>query len=152
VDLPPGPGARSVVGTRGNTITVPDVVEIHKKYAGNPIYEAVQSAAERFEVPKDIATRLVYVESRFGNPSANSAGAMGPAQVVGRIHDSAAKKIFGRPVAELTPEENIQYGLGYLRKLYEQHGSWNEAIQRYLGKGAKGDGNLRSSQYASLIE
>lgn len=50
-----------------------------------------------------------------------------------------------RTVTEaLTPVENVAYGAMYLRQLYDEHGTWGEAVRRYhSGDPARGDAYLR---------
>lgn len=158
VDVPPAsnPGARSVTGVRGQTVSVPAVTEIASKFANNPNLGLVQSIAQSKGIPVELATRLAFVENKFNHGNTNSAGASGVMQVRGfdpknntPVHDTESIRRFGKRVKDLSAQENIELGMDILRRNYEKTGSWKKAVERYLGSG--NDGNLTTAQYAELI-
>ena len=151
-----GPGSRSVTGVKGQTVSVPAIAEITKSFGSNPNLSTVQREAQARGIPPELATRLAYVENKFRHGNTNSAGASGVMQVRGYnpktgepVHDTEALRRFGRRVRDLTAEENIQLGMDILKRNYDATGSWQKAVERYLGNG--NDGNLTTAQYASLI-
>lgn len=87
-------------------------------------------AATRFNVPHDLAYRLIRQESQF-NPNARSnVGAIGLAQLM----PDTAKELH---VDASNPIENLVGGLKYLSQQYKRWGDWKLALASYnAGPGA----------------
>ena len=146
-------GSRVGQNLKGRNIVIPSADEIAEKFGKNPIYQAIVSTAQELGIPQDVAVRLGHVESGGSfnaNMRPNSAGAMGPIQVVPKHHNKLAQELYGKNVPELTPEQIIKVGLTFLKRNFEKHGNWQDAAHDYIGRGHD-DGNVESRVYAELI-
>lgn len=151
-------GARSTTNLRGSVITIPPIQELDTKFAENPNYQTLVQEAQAAGIPKEVAVRLGFVESG-GDYSAgrNAAGAQGPVQVTA-VHNDLSKQMFGKPVSQLTPQQNIKLGMQVLKNYYNETGSWEEAAMSYIGRGKANknlpepnDGQIYSRNYAQLV-
>lgn len=91
---------------------------------GNVDLVAAMHAAEaRYGIPFNLVVRLAWQESRF-NPRAHNVGsnASGIMQIVPRWHPG---------VDPWEPFQAIDYGAGYLARLYQQFGAWDLALKAY---------------------
>jgi hypothetical protein len=143
-------GSRSATNLAGKEVKIPPLHEIAQQHKDNPIYNAVVNRAADTGMPGDIAVRLAFVENKFRNSGANSAGAYGPLQVVAKLHNDEALARYGKKVPDLSPEQNIDLGLWILAQNYKKRGNWLDAVHDYIGRGDN-DGNMKSLDYAQLI-
>ncbi|MEY2956363.1 MAG: hypothetical protein RL123_1091 [Pseudomonadota bacterium] len=89
-----------------------------------PWLEAARAAARRHGVPEDLFVRLVERESGWDHAAVSSKGARGLAQLMpGTAADLA--------VDSADPEENLDGGARYLRRMYERFGTWRLALAAY---------------------
>ena len=92
--------------------------------------DVAKAAAAKHGVPEDLYLRLVQQESGW-NPSAISPkGAVGLAQLMPATADMLGIDIDN-------PQENLDGGARYLRRMYDKFGSWRMALAAYnAGPGA----------------
>jgi soluble lytic murein transglycosylase-like protein len=97
------------------------------RYRGNykgQYLETAKAAARRHGVPEDLFLRLVQQESGW-NPSAKShKGATGLAQLM-----PGTARLMGVDIDD--PQQNLDGGAKYLRKMYDKFGSWRLALAAY---------------------
>ena len=74
------------------------------------------------KLPVGLLSRVAWQESRFDPKAKSHAGALGIMQIVPRWHPD---------VNPLNPVESIYYAAEYLRKLYNQVGTWELALASY---------------------
>lgn len=91
-------------------------------------------AERRYSLPEGILSRMAYQESRFRDDIItgevkSSAGATGLMQIIPRYHPN---------VDPLDPVASIYYAAKYLKGLYNQFGTWAQALAAYNW----GPGNL----------
>jgi len=102
--------------------TTQDARENEERYRGH-----IAAAEARSGLPEGLLHRLIYQESRFRTDIitgalVSSAGAVGIAQIVPRWHPG---------VNALDPEQSIDYAAGYLARLHNRFGSWQQALAAY---------------------
>lgn len=95
--------------------------------SAGPYLGEIAKAERTHGLPRDLLARLLYQESRYRQDIITGevrshAGAVGIAQIVPRWHPT---------VDPLNPVESIHYAARYLRKLYDQFGSWRLALAAY---------------------
>lgn len=88
---------------------------------------AIEQAELNYGLPAGLLSRLLYQESRYRSDiiegrTVSAAGALGIAQIVPKWHPG---------VDPLDPYAAIDYAAGYLRTLYRQFGSWDNALAAY---------------------
>ena len=96
------------------------------------VQSAVDASAEQ-RVDPLLTLAIMAVESGFDSDAVSPAGARGPMQLVERWH---LKRIadLGARAGALTPDQNIQVGVGVLREyLNIERGNLAAALQRYNG-------------------
>jgi hypothetical protein len=89
----------------------------------------VHAAADQAGVPREIFTQLVAAESGYRGDiwnysSVSSAGARGPAQLM----PGTAREL-GVDIND--PQQNLNGGANYLKRMYNYTGSWRGAVQAY---------------------
>ena len=99
-----------------------------------PYLDALHNAEVSNGVPENMLVALAYQESHFrpdiiSGATRSSAGAVGIMQIVPKWHPD---------VDPLDPFDSIQYAGKFLSRLYNQFGSWEQALQAYNW----GPGNL----------
>ena len=113
-------------GTPNPQIGIPD-------FGPNPnrrqVDQMLQAAAQRHGIPADVLRGVAWQESGWrANASSFDGGhGKGIMQIDDRFHDIA------RTNAVWDPVNNIDYGAGYLRTLYNRTGNWQQALRRYNG-------------------
>ena len=100
--------------------------------------ELVRSIARRYDIPENLAVRTVQQESGFNPDAVSPDGASGLMQV---MPGTAADPGYGvRPLSEdqlFDQEANVEFGMQYLRAMYDKFGSWDLALAAYnAGPGA----------------
>ncbi len=90
---------------------------------------------EKYGLPVDMAVAVAQVESRF-NPSARSSeGAMGPMQVLWKVHSHLLRNhlnfVSSRDL--LDPEKGVAAGCLLLSRYMKAHQTEKKALTRYLG-------------------
>lgn len=103
---------------------------------GEPYKRALDNASRIYNLPKNLLARVAYQESRFipsiiNGTQKSSKGAVGIMQIIPKWHPT---------VDPTNPNDAIGYAAGYLSKLYNQLGSWPQALAAYNW----GIGNLRN--------
>lgn len=86
------------------------------------------AAAEKHGIPKNLALRLAWTESRYNPVAVSPAGARGLLQIMphtGKALGLETKADF------FNPEKNADAGLAYLKKLYRRFGKWWVAVAAY---------------------
>lgn len=100
-----------------------------RPYRG-PHLAAAQSAAARHRVPVELFLRLVRQESGWNPTAISHKGAMGLAQLM----PDTARRL---GVDAYDPDQNLDGGARYLRRMYDRFGSWRLALAAYnAGPGA----------------
>lgn len=94
-----------------------------------PYAERIAQAEQRYGLPASLLTRVLYQESRFRTDVItgavrSSAGALGIAQFM----PATARDLAIDP---LNPNQAIDGAARYLRRLYDQTGSWDKALAAY---------------------
>lgn len=86
-------------------------------------YEKLFNAASnQYALPPGLLSRVAYQESRYNPNAVSPAGAVGLMQIVPKWHPTA------KPY---DPIDSIFYAAKYLRQLYDQTGSWANALAAY---------------------
>lgn len=103
--------------------------EYNGRYRGK-FLEIAKSAARKHSVPENLFLRLIQQESNW-NPKAKShKGALGLAQLM----PGTARSLRVDP---LDPAQNLEGGARYLKKQFQEFGSWRLALAAYnAGPGA----------------
>ena len=101
------------------------------------IKQMIIDEALNSRVPPELALAVATVESGFDAKALSSAGARGVMQIMPKT----ARDEFGVNPDELwNPRLNIQLGVDYLERLYDQYGGrWDLALSHYNGGTLKGD-------------
>ena len=102
-------------------------VETVPAYRGGyrgPFLAMARAAARRFAVPEDLFLRLVTAESNWNASALSHKGAIGLAQLM----PGTARLLRVDPH---DPEENLEGGARYLRRQYENFGTWRLALAAY---------------------
>jgi len=86
--------------------------------------ELAKEAARKHGVPEDLFLRLVQRESGWNPGAVSHKGATGLAQL---MPETAAD--LGVDIAD--PEENLDGGARYLRRMYDKFGTWKLALAAY---------------------
>jgi hypothetical protein len=97
----------------------------------NPCVIAIRTLAPKHGVPVEVAMTISHTESRF-NPKAinrNTNGTVdkGCMQINGKAHPRA----FAKPADAFIAVINVDYGLRFLRQLYEETGDWRQAMRMF---------------------
>ncbi len=104
-------------------------VRFSGSYRGKYLQTA-KDAARRHGVPEDLFLRLVQQESGWNPGAVSPKGATGLAQLM-----PETARMLGVDIND--PEENLQGGARYLRRMYDKFGSWKLALAAYnAGPGA----------------
>jgi len=94
--------------------------------------ELVRNTARRYGIPEALAVRVVQQESGFDPDAESPAGARGLMQVMPR---TAREPGYGvTPLSEdqlFDQEANVEFGMQYLRAMYDKFGSWDLALAAY---------------------
>lgn len=99
-----------------------------------PLYyeEAVEAAAQSYNVPKSVIYAVIRCESSFVSTAVSHAGAVGLMQIMPSTYDWLRTRPNAPPEGELTdPEVNIAYGTFLLSILYEEFGDWRMTWAAY---------------------
>lgn len=115
---------------RETLVYVPEPLPM-KVDENNPCVLAIRMLAPKYNVPVVVALTVAHTESRF-NPKAvnrNTNGSVdrGCMQINGTAHPKA----FARPDDAFVAVINVDYGLRFLRDLYQETGDWRKAIVKY---------------------
>ena len=106
--------------------------------AAAAIQDLIRQAAARFGVPASIALSVGYQESRYNQSAISPKGAIGVMQLM----PGTASDLRVNPY---DVGENIDGGVSYLARLYQQFGDWTTALQAYNG----GPGNVSRGTVSS---
>jgi hypothetical protein len=112
----------------------------------NDVKRLIVAEAEATLVPVPLALAVAKVESDFQGSVRSNKGARGVMQIM----PATARDEFGVAADELWDERlNVQLGLDYLARLYDQYGErWDLALSHYNGGTLKGHGaNARPHSY-----
>lgn len=104
--------------------------------------QIIESAAEEYEVPKEIVYAIVHTESAFDPEAVSRVGAKGLMQIIDDTNDWIALKLGeeAMPHRLFEPEFNVRRGTWLLSYLYNEFGSWEIAFAAYNA----GYGRVRS--------
>jgi soluble lytic murein transglycosylase-like protein len=97
------------------------------RYAGNykgAYLEAAKTAARKHGVPEDLFLRLVQQESGWNHVAVSTKGATGLAQLM-----PGTAALLNVDIND--PEDNLDGGAKYLRRMYDRFGSWKLALAAY---------------------
>lgn len=99
-------------------------------HISEPLTEVIMAAAMKYNIPRPMAFRLVWAESRFYSDAQSPKGAIGLSQVL----PSTAKGLHSNLTRYdlFDPEINMNTGfeyLAYLRRRYK--GNWAKALYAY---------------------
>lgn len=111
-----------------------------------PYRATIETAAAAFNVPVSILAWLLWKESRY-NPAIISGAKRSPVGAMGiaQFMPATAREELGSEAAALDPERAIPGAARYLRKLYNQVGTWEKALAAYNW----GIGNVRRKGLAA---
>ena len=109
-----------------------------KPMSRNDIKQMVIEESSNSRVPPALALAVAKVESDFSADALSTAGARGVMQIMPKT----ARDEFGVDEDELwNPRLNIQLGIDFLAKLYQQYDRrWDLALSHYNGGTLKGQG------------
>lgn len=108
---------------------VADLPRYSGRYKGEYL-EAAKSAARKHGVPEDLFLRLVQQESGWNHVAVSTKGATGLAQLM-----PGTAELLNVDIND--PEENLDGGAKYLRRMYDRFGDWKLALAAYnAGPGA----------------
>jgi soluble lytic murein transglycosylase-like protein len=102
---------------------IADVPRYSGRYQGEYL-ELAKAAARRHAVPEDLFLRLVQQESGWNHVAVSTKGATGLAQLMPGTADLLNVDIHD-------PEENLDGGAKYLRRMYDRFGDWKLALAAY---------------------
>jgi soluble lytic murein transglycosylase-like protein len=94
---------------------------------------------EKYGLPVDMAVAVAQVESRFDPYARSGEGALGPMQVLWRIHSHLLKNHLnlGSSKDLLDPEKGVAAGCLLLSRYLKAHETEKKALTRYLGASSK---------------
>lgn len=87
----------------------------------------IDAAADRFGIPRDRLRAMAHVESRLKPGAVSPAGARGILQVM----PETARSLGFKPEDMHDPQKSIEAGAAYYRKLRDQFGDWDTALEAY---------------------
>jgi soluble lytic murein transglycosylase-like protein len=90
---------------------------------------------EKYDLPVDMAVAVAQVESRFDPYARSSEGALGPMQVLWRIHSRLLRNHLNMGSSKdlLDPEKGVAAGCLLLSRYMRAHQTEKKALARYLG-------------------
>jgi soluble lytic murein transglycosylase-like protein len=97
------------------------------RYAGSykgEYVEVAKAAARKHGIPEDLFLRLVQQESGWNHTAVSTKGATGLAQLMPGTAELLNVNMHD-------PEENLEGGARYLRKMYDKFGNWKLALAAY---------------------
>jgi soluble lytic murein transglycosylase-like protein len=97
------------------------------RYAGSykgEYVEVAKAAARKHGIPEDLFLRLVQQESGWNHAAVSTKGATGLAQLMPGTADLLNVNMHD-------PEENLEGGARYLRKMFDKFGNWKLALAAY---------------------
>ena len=86
--------------------------------------EVAKAAARKHGIPEDLFLRLVQQESGWNHAAVSTKGATGLAQLMPGTAELLNVNMHD-------PEENLEGGARYLRKMYDKFGNWKLALAAY---------------------
>ena len=91
--------------------------------------------AEKYRLPVDMAVAVAQVESRFDPYARSREGALGPMQVLWRIHSRLLRNHLNMGSSKdlLDPEKGVAAGCLLLSRYMRAHQTEKKALSRYLG-------------------
>lgn len=120
------PGNPKLTATGSTSASIPSY---RGKYRGVHL-NAAKSAARKHGIPENLFLRLVQQESGFDPKARSHKGAIGLAQLM----PGTARSLGVNPH---DPNQNLEGGARYLKKMYQKFGSWRLALAAYnAGPGA----------------
>ncbi len=95
--------------------------------------EFINSASEKFGVPRRIIYAVIHTESNFDNDAESSAGAIGLMQITESTFEEISGKLGENYEKGMMydPATNIRYGTYYLSYLYKYFGDWDTVFAAY---------------------
>ncbi len=100
-----------------------DVPRYAGRYSGEYL-DVAKAAARKHGVPEDLFLRLVQQESGWNHVAVSTKGATGLAQLMPGTAALLAVDIND-------PEQNLEGGARYLRRMYDRFGNWTLALAAY---------------------
>lgn len=91
-------------------------------------YAVLVEACDEHGIDVSLVLGLIQVESNFRADAVSKCGAYGYMQLLPKYHP-----------ADLTPEENIRYGIGYLASQFERYGNLESGLTAYNAGHDTGD-------------
>lgn len=122
------PASRKVVVEK--LVYVPEPLPF-KLDENNPCVVAIRLLAPKYGVPVQVPLTISHTESRF-NPRAVNRNTNGSTdRGCMQINGSAHRKAFARPEDAFNATLNVDYGLRFLRQLYDETGDWRKAMLKF---------------------
>lgn len=122
-------GAFLLLARKGKAAPVisPNITPEEKRALGSEISQAFNDASWMYDIPPGVLRTMADIESAFrpeiiSGSVKGAAGEIGIMQITPRWHPN---------VNPYDPIESIWYAAEWLRDLYEQFGSWREAVAAY---------------------
>lgn len=113
--------------------------------------ELIEKYSAEHGVPREIVYAVVHTESRFTPDALSHAGAKGLMQLMDVTNEWIAfvRREEVMPERMLEPEFNIDRGTWLLAYLYDEFGSWEEALAAYNAGIGRVRGWLADKRYSS---
>ena len=92
--------------------------------------------SHKYKVPSELSVGIAKTESHFNPNSISNKGAMGPMQVMWKIHHGmlSARGIATTKEHMLDPERGVEAGILILSRYIGAYGTVQKALNRYYGK------------------
>ena len=98
------------------------------------IAESIQDFSKKYDLPIELLTALIRVESAFNPAAVSNAGAQGLTQVMPYTAEDIKKTLRNNVYKWNNPRQNIEYGAYYLSKMVDIfNGDYTLAIMAYNG-------------------
>ena len=122
--------------TKGNKNIVPIInrlrPQLDNKIVGE-ISEAIVKYSREYRFPPEFITHLVHRESAFNVLAVSNKGAVGLMQVLPKYHEDKMKEMGINSSQLFHIDNNIKLGCWILRDYYNNTGSIEKALTKYVG-------------------
>jgi soluble lytic murein transglycosylase-like protein len=122
--------------TKGNKNIVPIInklrPQLDHKIVGE-ISEAIVKYSREYRFPPEFVTHLIHRESAFNVLAVSNKGAVGLMQVLPKYHEDKMKKLGINSSQLFHIDNNVKLGCWILRDYYNNTGSIEKALTKYVG-------------------
>ncbi|MGI6442651.1 MAG: transglycosylase SLT domain-containing protein [Synergistaceae bacterium] len=108
--------------------------------------------SDKYKVPSELSVGIAKTESHFNPGSVSKKGAMGPMQVMWKVHHGmlSARGIATTKEHMLDPERGVEAGILILSRYIGAYGTVQKALTRYYGKSSSVYSNKVNRNIAML--